>query len=53
MNIDMDGMDILLAGQITQLSDYERCWTTGVYLDQYCEECPHYSECSGSGEDDE
>lgn len=31
--------------------EYERCWQTGEYDDQYCGNCPHNSDCNG--EDDE
>lgn len=31
--------------------EYERCWQTGEYDDQYCADCPHNSDCNG--EDDE
>ena len=33
--------------------EYELCWSTGVYLDQDCQNCPHYDECSGAEDDDE
>lgn len=33
-------------------NDYEECWNTGIYDDQYCYECPHRDECSGSDEID-
>lgn len=32
--------------------EYEHCWNTGEYDDQYCYECPHHEECSGYDEED-
>ncbi len=37
----------------TNFEDYERCWETGEYTDEFCELCPHKYECSGSNEDDD
>ena len=31
--------------------EYERCWQTGEYDDQYCADCPHNYECNGEEED--
>jgi hypothetical protein len=31
--------------------EYERCWQTGEYDDQYCTECPHNYECNGEEEE--
>lgn len=28
--------------------NYDRCYETGEYLDEFCEFCPHKEECSGS-----
>lgn len=33
--------------------DYEACWETGMYEDQYCPLCPHYEECSGGEDEDD
>lgn len=32
--------------------EYERCWQTGQYEDQYCPNCPHNNDCNGEDEDD-
>lgn len=37
-------------GSVDSYERYEECWDTGIYDDQYCYECPHRHECSGSGE---
>ena len=37
---------------VNSSEEYEYCWEHGDYDDQYCPDCPHYSECSG-GEEDE
>ena len=31
--------------------EYERCWQTGEYDDQYCADCPHNSDCNGEDEE--
>lgn len=31
--------------------EYEKCWQTGCYVDQYCPCCPHSGECSGCTEE--
>lgn len=33
--------------------EYDKCYETGEYEDQYCQECPHRYECSGSEIDEE
>lgn len=33
-------------------SDYDHCYETGEYDDQYCYECPHKEECGGYEEPD-
>ena len=33
--------------------EYELCWNTGVYLDQDCQTCPHFGECSGVDNSDD
>jgi len=32
---------------------YDECWETGQYEDQDCMQCPHYTECSASGYNEE
>lgn len=32
--------------------EYERCWMTGEYDDQYCLMCPHNAECNSEEDDD-
>ena len=32
--------------------EYEHCWESGNYEDQYCPLCPHYSECCEDEHDD-
>lgn len=51
--LDMDGMNQQPTADVAQLVDYDYCWIPGIYTDQNCEECPHYSECSGSREEDD
>ena len=34
------------------MDEFERCWMTGDYDEQDCEECPHKDECSGYEGDD-
>lgn len=29
------------------MNEYDVCWSTGLYTDQYCECCPYKDECSG------
>lgn len=33
--------------------EYDLCWLTGRYIDQYCPLCPHRGECSAYDEDDD
>lgn len=34
--------------------EFDYCYMTGNYEDQYCELCPHRGECSGyNGDDDD
>lgn len=34
-------------------NEYEKCWITGEYEGEECENCPHKHECSGYEGDDE
>lgn len=46
-NKEQDLLEIVKGYYETFGDDYEDCWRTGNYDDQYCPLCPHSSECSG------
>lgn len=36
------------------IGSYEECYDTGIYSDQFCEDCPYNYTCSGwDSKDDE
>ena len=39
-------MDIFL-NTLNSLNNYDHCYETGEYDDQYCYDCPYKEECSG------
>lgn len=36
-----------LPSEYVDMDEYDKCYATGEYIDQDCEECPHKGECSG------
>ena len=52
MNRNMNAIQYHLIKDNIQ-NQYDNCYETGNYEDQYCELCPHKSECSGYEDHDD